>query len=490
MKEHVYKIFIFGLSILLLSTSIVSAMTIQIKKTTVENNVNINRATLKQKVCNNDNSIYQLLIIAPKKFSATLQPLVNHKNSLGVSTRLVTLTEVYDHEFWGRDEPEKIKYFIRDAIENWGIKYVLLVGGMKNHFSLSEKWWLPVRYTNIEDNYGAMEKRCISDLYYADIYDAEGNFSSWDDNGNNIFGEWLGNDSADDFPELHPDVYVGRLPCRNTIEVKTMVNKIINYEKEKCSNSWFRNMVVVAGDTYTKKNDYYEGEIATQQALDKMPDFNHIRLWTSWGTLTGYKDVMKAINYGCGFLYFAGHGSPTSWATHPPKDGKTWIYGLDLAHIRLLSNREKLPICIVGGCHNSMFNVSFFHSSWTQGIPCLECWSWLLTRKIGGGSIATIGNTGLGYTPEDKKDPSKGGGSSDLEVRFFEEYGQNGVDILGELWGKSIDAYLKNLPINWDEKSFNDTALDAKTVQQWTLIGDPSLKIGGYEQNSSILSAL
>lgn len=238
-------------------------------------------------------------------------------------------------------------------------------------------------------------------------------------------------------------------------------------------------MVVVAGDTYTK-NDFYDGEVETQRALDKMPDFNHIRLWTSWGTFTGQKDVIRAFNYGCGFLYFAGHGCPSLWGNHPPNDDTTFIRGLDLKHMIFLLNGKKLPIVIVGGCHQSLFNVSLFHSSWTGKYPIHECFSWRLTRKIGGGSIATIGNTGLSYGARDKLDPSKGGAGGHLNMCFFDEYGQNGTDILGETWGKAIDLFLQDFPIQWHENSYNDTSIDAKTIQQWILFGDPSLKIGGY----------
>jgi len=57
--------------------------------------------------------LYDLLIIAPRAFHNELLPLVKHKNSLGIRTVLVDLDEVYDRMFWqGRDEAEKVKYFI------------------------------------------------------------------------------------------------------------------------------------------------------------------------------------------------------------------------------------------------------------------------------------------------------------------------------------------------------------------------------------------
>ncbi|MGF3555146.1 MAG: hypothetical protein ACQXXF_07790, partial [Thermoplasmatota archaeon] len=56
----------------------------------------------------------------------------------------------------------------------------------------------------------------------------------------------------------------------------------------------------------------------------------------------------------------------------------------------------------------------------------------------------------------------------------------NGTRILGDAWGHSITNYLNNYPINWSTPSSKDYAIDAKTVQEWVLFGDPSLRIGGY----------
>ena len=78
---------------------------------------------------NNQNNTYDLLILTPSKFKKNLQPLVNHKNNIGVKTTMISLDDVYEEMYWyGRDKPEKIKYFIKTAMEKWGIKYVLLVG--------------------------------------------------------------------------------------------------------------------------------------------------------------------------------------------------------------------------------------------------------------------------------------------------------------------------------------------------------------------------
>jgi hypothetical protein len=421
---------------------------------------------------------FDLLILSPNEFIDELQPLVEHKEKNGVSTKLETLSKVYDEMYWqGRDKAEKIKYFIKHSLDNWCIKYVLLVGNYKK---------MPVRYVYNQDvNSGFNEPFFISELYFADIYDSSGDFSSWDTDKDGKFGEWIDDGistkAEDEDIDLYPDVYVGRLPCRNSIEVKTMVNKIINYESKTYGENWFNKIVVAAGDTYPKYPGN-EGEENTLHVLENMSSFTPVTLWTSDGSFKGPWDIISAINKGCGFLYFDGHANPYRSSTHPPEDKKTWINGLSLLSMSFLMNGIKLPVCVVGGCHNNQFDVNigkiledpFSYFTW---IP--ECWGWKLTRKTGGGSIATIGCTGLGMTKEDKD--SFSGAGDYLEPTFFWEYGVNGTEILGEVWGKAITDYLKKYPIDWNTPAAWDFAIDAKTVQQWALLGDPSLKIGGYQ---------
>ena len=428
---------------------------------------------------------FDLLIIAPEEFSKPLIPLVNHKNKYEVKTKLVTTEEVYQQIFWeGKDKAEKIKLFIKEAKEKWEIQYVLLVGGRKDQ-RRTETWWIPARYTYLNRKYGQIpEPRFLTDLYFADIYDSEGNFSSWDNDNDGIFGEWPENSSAVDIPDLYPDVYVGRLPCRNKFDVKIIVNKIIKYETGKFDDSWFKKMVVVAGDTYPNKTEYYDGEVYTQNALDMMEDFEPVKLWASEGSLKHGFNIVRAINKGCGFVFFSGHGNAATWVTHPPDDIDKRVGYFQLIHIKFLRNRKKLPIGIAGsGCFVSMFNVSLSHSHllywrglFKYNIP--RCWSWALTREINGGCIGVIGSTGLSY---ESPDITRGeGGCEWLDIHFFEQYRQKGTDILGKCWGDTITGFLQNFTINWSDPTATGDALIAKNCEQWLLIGDPSLKIGGY----------
>jgi hypothetical protein len=130
---------------------------------------------------------YDLLIITDEKFAPQLQRLVEHKNNIGVRTILETTQNIYP-AYSGRDEAEDIKLRIKDAIEQWGIRYVLLAGGRKRQ---TFEWYLAERRSNNNDGSG-YESGYISDLYFAGIYRYKPGgliFDDWDSNGNGVFAE-------------------------------------------------------------------------------------------------------------------------------------------------------------------------------------------------------------------------------------------------------------------------------------------------------------
>ena len=217
---------------------------------------------------------YDMVIIAPKSFKLALNKLIRHKNNMGIKTELKTVNSILS-EYDGVDDPEKIKYFIKDEIEQHGITYVLLVGGLKNQIDSNPRehrnygsigWHVPVRYHNFYDNpehplsfADIYDPGVISDLYYADIYKEGGEFEDWDSNDDGIIGAWnflpdlenVENDTLD----MYPDVILGRLACRNILEVRTVTNKIIDYEKNTYGSNWFKKMVVISGDGFMDQED-------------------------------------------------------------------------------------------------------------------------------------------------------------------------------------------------------------------------------------------
>jgi hypothetical protein len=210
---------------------------------------------------------YDMVIIAPAAFSDALQPLITHKNTYGIETTLKTTEDIYA-EYNGFDKAEQIKYFIKDALEQWNIKYVLLAGGLKSTIYAKAKdtanigssgWHIPVRYSNI---YGGGDLGLVTDLYYADIYKEGGAFETWDSDGDGILSEWYLDDitgealeTPEDIIDSMPDVAVGRLAFSDVQEVQEVVNKIITYETTSYGSDWSKKMVVYSGDGFLDQFD-------------------------------------------------------------------------------------------------------------------------------------------------------------------------------------------------------------------------------------------
>ncbi len=438
---------------------------------------------------------YDLLIVAPEKFVDELQPFKEHKEKHGIKTIIETVEDIKS-SYSGRDDAEKVKYAIKDAIEEYGIKYVLLAGGLSSPIK-SDTWLVPVRYSHLDD--GA-ENRYLTDLYFADIYKYEdGNvvFDDWDSNGNGIFAEWRM--TGKDVLDMYPDVYIGRLACRSEQEMTDMVNKIIYYEENTHGSDWFHRAILVGGDTFddTSGDNFYEGEVATEKFWENLgSDFEKVKVWYSEGNLK-QSNVIDAINQGGGFLHFSGHGSPGMWMGKEFSGGKAkYILGLDIFHMPFLKNEGMYPVTIIGGCHNSMFNATLYdsvseiiksiifkyimgkHFTTWYWAPVPECFGWFIVRQPSGGAIASMGCTGLGYGTIGDTDKD---GIPDCiqyllgwaEVHFAEVYA-NGTDMLGMTHSTVLTDYLNRFDCQKRQT-------DAKTVQEWVLLGDPTLKIGGYE---------
>ena len=142
---------------------------------------------------------YDLLVITPDEFFDAFYnadaefdvSFVDYKNSKDIMTKIVTLNEIYNSNYFpvqGIDDQEKIKYFIKNSIENWGITNLILVGA-----GVEGEELFPVRQAWIGSE--PYESYFPSDLYYADIYDADMNFSNWDNDSDGKYAEYQNSNS-------------------------------------------------------------------------------------------------------------------------------------------------------------------------------------------------------------------------------------------------------------------------------------------------------
>ena len=375
------------------------------------------------------------------------------------------------------------------------------MGGLNNFWWAKDKddqnqgssaWHVPVRYTNIRgqdaDEYGTP-----SDLYFADLYrynneTKEWEFEDWDSNGNDVFAEWSDRPFSNDVLDLMPDIHVTRLACRTIAEVETVVDKIITYESTSPEDkSWYSNMVLIAGRTFVLENGQPDGEVVCDKALEYMDPIieSSVKVYASNidtdGPVPVADDIIEAISGGAGYVNFEGHGFTPGWNTNWPEEGPddwhNWTGGIRLDSYPKIKNGDKLPVIIVGGCHNGLFNVTMFRALLFKALnhphfyhasfyPTPECFSWRLVSKPNGGAIASTGCTGYGFGGDTAITLS-----AELEVNFFYEIGQGGQQTLGAAHSGSITKYISENPIN---------KIDAHCIAVYEMFGDPSLMLGGY----------
>jgi hypothetical protein len=435
---------------------------------------------------------YDMVVIAPKTFNSSLQPLIAEKNTKGVKTIFKSVEDILN-EYNGTDPPEQVKYFIKYAYDTWNITYVLLVGGLKSHLNAKDKdtrsagytdWWVPVRYVNMPQQ---EDEGCLSDHYYGCLYNATGDFDSWDSNGDGVYAAWNAPGAAKDTFDMYPEVYVSRLPCTTVREVNVVVKKILTYESNgPAEKPWYKTFIGIAGKTFNinagKPDGEYLCDLAYSYMQNAIPDLEAVRCYSTnrdTGGLTPTpNDIIKSINKGAGFVDFEGHGNPLAWNTNW-FDGTAehnWTGGLKIGRFPFIQNGDKLPVVVVGGCHNALYNISIIpcikdktgENYFTNGYPSPVCFSWGFVVKPRGGAIASTGCTGYGYGSGTSNPVGR---SSELETNFFWQIGNNSVTNLAKAHSQAIAKYINENPI---------TQIDAFCITNWALFGDPSLKLGGY----------
>ena len=361
--------------------------------------------------------------------------------------------------------------------ENHDISYVLLLGGRKGQ---SFNWFVPVRYVHLDDGTGTYTSY-FTDLYFADLYKEDGSFEDWDSNDNDLFGEFtpFNGDNLD----LNPDISVGRIPCRTKKEAESIIEKIISYENTAYGSSWFHTAVMVGGDTFPNAEGY-EGEQVCDYASQFLQDFSIEKLYATTGAITTSTDLVSAINAGCGFVFTRAKGGQDRVRVVTSDNEE--IIALHNRDISSLSYDERYPIMILGECIHAKFDVTilnifhylFGHPNYFRSDCLFDCIAGKLVHKEHGGAIAVLTNVNLCYGSngdenqnEIPDDAENYGGF--LAVEALRIYIEEQKNILGDVFLQTQQEYVDTFPVHSDKN-------ECKSIQDWILIGDPTLKIGGY----------
>jgi hypothetical protein len=272
---------------------------------------------------------------------------------------------------------------------------------------------------------------------------------------------------------------VGRLPCNSTKEVELMVEKIITYETQTYGSEWYKRILLLAGDTFPN-HGVIEGEVVTGFIADHMQQygFEPIKLWTSLGAFRPL-NINKEINKGAGFISYSGHGYEQGFGTSPPNVEQRieyfspYLYGI--------FNHDKLPVIFFDACSTTRldFTVEDLHEwyptplvklfSFASGVSykmdsLYPTFTWEILNKRVGGGIAAVGSTRVAFTGVDANGAHWGAGL--LNTNFYKAYAPG--KYLGELMTQTQTDYI------------NTVGKECITLEEFILVGDPSLRLGGY----------
>lgn len=264
------------------------------------------------------------------------------------------------------------------------------------------------------------------------------------------YGEFDGNG------DFLPDMYVGRIPAKDTASVRSVVGKIIEYEKFMFAdtNRFYSNAMALAGKDASYSN-YMNGQVkyAVTNYLTPANRINEYHFYYPDG-FTRKDSVMKLISLGTSFINYTGHGTSAGWLHIDIKS----------PDIKNLTNLSRYPFIISNACRTAQFNdtASFGNKM-------------LVSR--GKGAIGFIGCTNDSYWDEDFIWAVGPGTPNDNPK--YSETGLGALDRLFHTHGElPSDWYINMGQINYAGNLAVSATSSLKKKYYWetyAVIGDPSL---------------
>jgi chitodextrinase len=386
-----------------------------------------------------EGSPVEYLIVTGEALSAEYQRLADWKTRKGIRTVVRTTEWIQNNCRQGVDLAETIRFFLRDAFELWGTRWVLLGGDTDV---------IPARYAystylNGQVNYVA------ADLYFACLD------GSWNADHDAKWGEVNVDDT-----DLYAELYVGRLPTASVSDAAVMIDKIMTYES--AADRGYTDRVSLLAEVLFPA-DWNEGEsIALNGAelseslyvstflgrpLQVTRSYESYNLYAGSVPLTRQATI-DSMNAGPGIVNHIGHG---------------YRFNISCGDVSLvttdadaLTNGDRLFTLFMVDCNVSQFDYS--------------CLAEHFMRNPDGGAVATIGASHKEFPIVDSYY------MNDFYRLVFEDRAVR----IGEAFARSR---LSQTP--WAESGNNS---DLWTHYVYTLLADPELGVWTGAVDSTVVS--
>ena len=344
----------------------------------------------------------ELLVITAPSFENQLGFFVNWKRERGIKTTVVNTSVT-------GTTATAIKAYIKNFYQsNPNLVYILLVGDSGDVPS----------YT-----YGYNGEQLWSDSYYGQLS-----------------GE----------TDYYPEVFVGRFSA-NSAGIKTMIDKVIEYEKDPVAGNWMKNAIGIgSNEGLGYGNDGEADYVHLRKIRTQLKDYGYHTVHEFYQGSQGGEDaageptptmINNAMNAGTGLFNYAGHGNLNTMVTG----------NYTSTYVKQLKNNGMYPFVVSVACNNGTF----------VGKTCLA--EDLLTTTYNNapaGAIAVAASTILMAWEEPMET------QDEMTNILTEVYQNNKKQTIGGLFYNAQMGMLE---------SYNQSASAKEVMQTWVLFGDPSV---------------
>jgi hypothetical protein len=355
----------------------------------------------------------KMIILTDTTFRKHLQPLVRWKTQKGYRIKILYRGAGLAGNSYAELKDTLTKIFNAATTEDPAPEFLLIVGDINKIPAVSG-------ITN------------VSDMYYGEF---------------------------DGYGDFIPDMFIGRLPVADTNELKSVVNKLVRYEKfEFADTNTFHSRALITGGNDNSYAGYMNRQIkyAVTNYLTTANNINEYHFYNPLSTEPYIEDSLKYLvnKKGISFLNYSGHGDAQGWLD--PK--------IKVPEVELLENNDMYPFIISNACKTAQFSA----------IPSFGN---KMVVSSGKGAIGFIGCTNDSYWDEDYYwavgvgspliDPTYDNTGLGAYDRLFHTHNESPSD-----WFVTMGQvnYAGNLAVSASTSSYKKYYWET-----YTLIGDPSV---------------
>lgn len=267
-----------------------------------------------------------LLIVGSNQFSTELNNYRKFKLLNGLKTDIAYVEDIV-LTTQGKDNAHRIRNYIKEYYRTKKIRFVLLAGDVN---------LIPAVMFKKDAN--AYYDAVVSDQFYSN-FDKE-----FDSNSNGVYAD------NTDIIDFYPEVHLGRWPVASAGELKTIVDKTLNYLSGTISTNadYYKKILLIAfnlGENTPGDSEGYCNNVGNSAGTGMVPDHLYIHSTPNMNI----NMMVNKLNGGANVVYAQAHGTANKFGVH---DG----WGIFSDHIYNLTTPSGLYL--IASCYPGDYSVS------------------------------------------------------------------------------------------------------------------------------------